>query len=354
MATPILVLVHGMGSHTENTLREEVETVLNEAYALYPSLEGTFASQVELLPVSYDTFFETYRQSLTRQNSPLHGALQALGGNATPIASAAVALNAIDLALSGDSFFHTHWLDVILYRYTMLAEPVRIHVAKAINGAVVRAGAGNVHILAHSLGTSVVHDALHTLYTHGAHRVGRPPIALNPRRSTLGSVHMVANVSHALQRTHKVGNSLVRPGRYGCTHHFAQYQHILDPIVRVEPFEPANDGRWVSHPEYLDKFYWDRPSEVTRANVHGLTHYLAIPSVHRHLFKLLFPPFKTLQAERNAADTTFFGGNAPDEAAALREITEVPPGAFDHPVLRLLQQAKALKDMVSGFKEVFR
>lgn len=351
---PILVVVHGMGRHTEQSLRSEVETVLGDAYSLYPSLGGSLLDRFELFPVVYDSVFESYRESLRQRTGPLHNALQALGGNATPIAKATGAINAIDAALSRDSFSTTHLLDVVLYRYTMLAEPVQVHVARAINAAVVKAGAGNVHVLAHSLGTSVVHDALHKLYSPGGVPDGeRSHIGLKPSSSRLGSVNMVANVSRALQHSQKVALSLVRPGERGCLHRYAQFQHKLDPIVRVEPFEPANDDRWVSDLEYRYKYHLDEPSEVLQANVHSLAHYLAIPSVHQYLFSLLFT-FKLTKKENNAAHATFHRETASEKAAALREITVEPPGLTDDRVQRLLEAVSALQEMAAGFQEDFR
>ena len=127
-------------------------------------------------------------------------------------------INQLEATLSKDSFFTTHWLDVILYYLTLLCEPVRLKVAEVVAARIAEVGGANVHVLAHSLGTAVVHDALAKTYgpdnlTASTGKV----LNLSPIEHRLGGVHMVANVSRALQTFVKVGSSIVRPGELGCT-----------------------------------------------------------------------------------------------------------------------------------------
>src|SRR5262245_55433206 len=60
-----LVVVHGMGQPTKDSVRREVIDTFSKAFAFYPSLKGkTVEDQVAIAPVVYNDLFDTLREKL--------------------------------------------------------------------------------------------------------------------------------------------------------------------------------------------------------------------------------------------------------------------------------------------------
>jgi hypothetical protein len=164
---------------------------------------------------------------------------------------------------------------------------------------------------------------------------------------------MVANVSRALQTFIKAGSSIVRPGKLGCVSNFFEYRHKLDPITRIRPFTPTDNGGWVTHDVFVANYALIEPTAVTRANVHDLGHYLAIPEVHQVLFDLLIG-FTPKKAERKEAEQQFFATTVQGKATALQAaFGNVGTDLNDGAIRDLLDAWKQLKDLVVNFGEKF-
>jgi hypothetical protein len=350
-----LIVVHGMGVHTEKTIEDEVVLALNKALNSYESkATARIQDLVKIVPVAFDDVFEKFRkdraaasESLLKRLEGVNGA-QFLGGVVQEIAQ-------VEADLGGDEFFDTHWLDVLLYRLTMLNESIRLRMAKKVVDSILAVGGSNVHVRAHSLGTAVLHDALAKAYgpDNLVDESGRT-LNLHPVTHRLGGIHMVANVSRALQTFIKVGSSIVRPGKLGCVSTFFEYRHKLDPITRIRPFTPTDNGGWVTHDVFVANYALIEPTAVTQMNVHDLGHYLAIPEVHQQLFGMLID-FEPKKAEREAAEKRFFESTVQGKARALQSAfgtvgTDLNEGA----ILDLLTAWKQFKDLVVTFGETFK
>lgn len=353
MPSSTLVVVHGMGQHSAASVDKEVDDACTAAFGFYDSLNGVRPKdKFNIVPVVYDDIFDDYRQKLSTQAGSIAEKIGSIEG---PLAiDAAKAVTDIESDLSTDSFFNTHWLDVILYRFTLLSEPVRLRVAEAVATAVKDVGPSKVHVLGHSLGTSVAHDALAKSY--GPENIQLPGggtvLNLSPTTHRLGSIHMVANVSRALQTFTKVGSSIVRPGPLGCTSALVEYRHKLDPVPKIRPFNPTDNGGWIPHAIFNSVYMLKEPSAVTAANVHGLGHYLTNPEVHLVLFRLLFD-FRPKKAERDAGEHAYFATTVEGKAKALQNAFGDFSPPDENSVKALLAAAKALKDMIAGFGESF-
>jgi hypothetical protein len=351
-----LIVVHGMGEHTEKTIQDEVVLALNKALNSYESKAAArIQDLVKIIPVAFDDVFEKFRkdraataESLLKQLEGVNGA-RFLGGVVQEIAR-------VEANLGGDEFFDTHWVDVLLYRLTLLNESIRLRTAKKVVDTILAAGgASNVHVLAHSLGTAVLHDAL--AKTYGPDNLvdeSGKALNLNPVTHRLGGIHMIANVSRALQTFIKVGSSIVRPGKLGCVSTFFEYRHKLDPITRIRPFTPTDNGGWVTHNVFVSNYALVEPTAVTRVNVHDLSHYLAIPEVHQKLFAMLIG-FVPKKAEKKVAEQKFFDSTVQSKAKALQSTfgnvgTDLNEGA----ILDLLTTWKQLKDVVVTLGETFK
>ncbi|WP_290649120.1 hypothetical protein [Aquisalimonas sp.] len=354
MAKRQLIVVHGMGQHTEASFRGEVLNACQQAFGLYESLKDqNVTDKFGVIAVGYGDFFESLRNMLGERSQSLGEQLQT-NRRARLISTDAVArLNGIESEIANDSFFTTHWLDVLLYRFTILNEPIRLRLAERLATVIAEHGPSNVHVLGHSLGTAVVHDTLAKAYGPDDFRDEAGNARnLNPTTHRLGSVHMVANVSRALDSFQGVGASIVKPGRGGCVSRFQEHRHKLDPITWVRPFDPKDNDGWVTPTAYRRSYALNRLQAVTGANTHAIGHYLLDPQVHRPLFLHLFD-FRPDADEAATAHQRFADRSLRERAAELQNaIGDFRPGSDDG-VMDVLRAAQALNAQVQRFGEEF-
>ena len=112
MAKKKLVVVHGMGHHTEASVAKEVGEAFSYAFGLYDSLRGkSFAQEFDLSVVEYNSFFEDYRQVLQLNADNVLTALNRLTGDFPPIPSLTAEIARLDGSVREDNFFNSHWLN---------------------------------------------------------------------------------------------------------------------------------------------------------------------------------------------------------------------------------------------------
>jgi hypothetical protein len=149
-------------------------------------------------------------------------------------------------------------------------------------------------IVAHSLGTSVVHDSLQIL---GTEPIAGFTNALGPPNERFRAIFMLANVSRVLESGVGAFESIVRGGgqndlKSTCTR-FLSFRHELDPFCVLKPFLPNdfdptfNRIRSLSHYRDFD--------------IHGLEHYLDHPRVHVPLINSICGVDRITPDERDAA-----------------------------------------------------
>jgi len=257
-----------------------------------------------------------------------------------------------DSELNQDNFFKTHWLDVIFYRFTGLGELIRIKLAKLITETIGNIGAQNVHVLGHSLGTSVVHDTLASLYAPP----GQSSLDhnLSPRTSKLASMHLVANVSRLLQSFADVNQSVVNPCKKGCVGTYYQYRHVLDPFMIPSPFDPVINEIWCEEIEHDEFMYRElKPKVVTDLNTHGVTHYLKNPVCHVPLLQVLNIDFAPTKTERNRAFKAHNQTALQGKAELLQQKWDAIDLTNKQSVEAFIRAAQALRDMLATFGKDF-
>ena len=180
-----LFIVHGMGAHPEGQWHTEIVQTLRAVYQQYEPLnEMPFDDRIEIVPVSYDRHFESLRQNWKNSEA----LLGQLNGSGTGEVLQKQVLEWADLGID-DSFFWTHVMDVVLYRlFDLVRVPVEQTIAKTIADTLQDNGSPPWSILAHSLGTSVIHGTLYRAYSDDQY-------GLNPRAVRPRVIMMVANVS---------------------------------------------------------------------------------------------------------------------------------------------------------------
>ena len=311
-----IVLVHGMGQTKAGEFRQQFVDGIKAALKLYGASAAFYEQSNELKfggktftlhEFAYNDKFEEKRKAAEEAAGTLRAKIDAIAvrsGNKTRLLNALVDMN--EWFGTGD-FFQTHWVDVLLYRFTVVGEAIRVELGKEIANLLKTTGVspGSVHVVAHSLGTSVVHDTLDRLYTDG---VKDPETGMRHRLDRhahrLASVHLFANVSKVLEGGVGPANSVVKPGAQGCTHLYVQYNHELDPIPRVEEFAPAY-GNWVSDDAFEFDYDYRQARAITDANVHGFGHYLLDPENHVALIQTALGAGSVLRGKKTAARQAF-------------------------------------------------
>lgn len=356
MENPCLIVVHGMGEHTQESVLKEVNAAFKTIFSRYESLKNVDPEErFDLIAVDYNRYFEDYRKALGEQaGSDVAKALAGVQGD-FPFAKAAEKILNLGASVTEDKFFNTHWLDVILYRLSLRRELIQLDLAARIAKEVRDRQPGNVHVLGHSLGTSVVHDTLAKLYGPEEFHAEVDPVEqkklkLHNDDNRVGSIHMVSNVSRLLASSVKVGASEVRPSR--CCSAYLEYRHKLDPFAKLAPFDPTITG-WVPPTVYQDSYELIEPKNVTDLNVHGLTHYLINPEVHLSLLWRIMS-FYPSDVEIAKAWDEYFSTTIEGQVTAVREAfesfnytigEELPP---TEKVKKLLEAGVTLKDAIES------
>ena len=284
-----LLVLHGMGQHTAESFKKEVYDSLKSAFQLYPSLKNVDPeANTEIIGIGYNHIFDAQRSLMAERSKDIKSRLGEIEDMADDLIQNVFSeIQGIEQGIEDQSFFQTHLVDVLMYRFTTLGERVRIEVAEKIAQAVatVMGGSQNVHILAHSLGTAVLHDTLAKLYTDDWRQQAK---SLSVRSHKLGSLHLVANTSRVLESFIKVSASVVKPDKLGCTTLYREYRHKYDPITWAKAFNPSDNGNWISNERWHLGFYrLIEPTSITsqQGHTHAIQHYIQNPLVHLNLFR---------------------------------------------------------------------
>jgi hypothetical protein len=296
----VLFLVHGMGVQGKDW-SGGMQKAIRGAFEKLPALSGVaFDDQFEFAPVRYDDFFDDLRTQWAGQARSLLDFLNPLatkgelGRTEKFIEKAAQAGG----SFNKNDFAHTHLLDVFLYRFaTQTREEVRVAVGKQILQKLTkldRTSPIRWSVIAHSLGTSVAHDALHEAFTAGTLRDLTFPNALV----------MLANVSRVVESDIDVYTSTVAPGapaapRFG-VRHYVNANNNWDPFPAPAPFEPVST--WPAPGVRDEGLYTDvLIKDIEAVNVHDVEHYIRNPRVHGPMFNAIFGREKVPAEEIAAA-----------------------------------------------------
>lgn len=280
----LLYLLHGMGVHGKGWDSDVVDrlTTLPSTYGYqwFADHEG-FGPSVRLVPVSYDEAFSDLLTQWDRSSAALGDFTQEHG-----IAIPDLLGWLHDVDEEEGKFFWSHLVDVLLYRFVpTVTARVRTSVKEQIATALLEASGDEneivqTSVLAHSLGTSVAHDALALLATQPTEQGNRRLMIENHHFEHL---FMLSNVSRVLETTPKVYESAVRPpgaGGAAYLNWYYNFQHRFDPFPAVKPFAPVGWGR-----RYRAVLDGERKVDF---DTHDFLNYLDDPQVHIPIYRALF------------------------------------------------------------------
>lgn len=309
MSKPLIIAVHGSGQHTKAGFAEQISTPLDKASKAFASLGASFSNHFDIEVVEYNSIFDRIRTQLAEDASTLSAKFPKF--NQVP----GLIQKITDLggSFSQDNFFYTHLLDVLLYK-SLYGQEVQVRVAKQILQLMTEHVGRPIYFMAHSLGTAVLHDTLHKLYSNQFSQSEQAEISqqlpyrsLNANEFPIAAVIMLANVSRLIGAGQNPYQSKVKPGTDGICQRFINCRHVLDPFTMIKRFEPS--AGWDNSP--FVAFRQVVIQGVGQVNVHEIEHYLQDPKVFQAIFKVLyngrFNPTPTESAAVAAAHQTVQG-----------------------------------------------
>jgi len=368
MARQYVFLFHGMGLHPKDEWAGSFKTTIHDALQNYAPFRGMSAASVEkqflrFIPIGYDDIFQGFR----KRTAELMGSI--VGGPGVRAGVSAAFKKIADSAAAGqgaEKFFWESALDPVLWQGIPLArDAVIARVSKQIGDALKEMNdegpLTRANVIAHSLGTSVAHDALVSLRFSAVDE-----ILFKPDSFKWQSVSMVANVSRLLEcvvppakvssagspdvHSHnapldafKVYRSCLRPGDTNSTcRKYLNFHHDGDPFTWPRAFTP---------PDWASPFYTEvttsRFDDVRR--VHDFELYFSDPAVHVQVLRAIFATDKLCTpAEVDAAVAAF---NAKHPEHATTEFNSLH-AIFDHDFDRELSLPKLAKFVVRVYQEL--
>lgn len=285
MQKHVIFLVHGMGDFEAGWAGDAI-ALLKRAYSEYKISDFIdFDDRFVFKEIEYNHIFEERRKAWKEEAEAINGILISNGFTE----SAATKLLSLANGATGDSFFKTHILDVIFYRFMpQIADQVKRFVQKSILEVTEEGDFASPPIwsvVAHSLGTAVVNETLHAMFTHPVSNT----LLSHTRKPEV--IAMVANVSRVLWNDGSIydrSTVFPHPDRVmGMCTYYLNFQHPLDPFPRIKSFHPPKPP-WrndMNRDNYILKKIGR--TDITDWNVHGFTHYLAHPAVQAAIFRAL-------------------------------------------------------------------
>lgn len=314
----LLFVVHGMGVHgqdwAEPTIAKLVALPAKYGYRWFTQ-HGALDQLVDIVPITYDGVFTRYLDDWSGSSTKL-AAFATTHGVALPQFFSWLGMS----SQTEKNFFWSHVVDVLMYRlFQIVTAEVRLRVRMAMADALTERMKGgqlvDASVVAHSLGTSVTHDALALLATQPIHTPQGDNRSFMLGNFSFQNVFMVANVSRVLETSPRVYESPVHPLTINpptaYTANYCNFRHLFDPFPLLRPFNPVGWG-----PGYLPV---ENLGHILQFNTHDLDHYLEDPRVHVPMLRQLIEPAAVTSAELAAATAQYLAMPEPTCIAQLEE-----------------------------------
>jgi hypothetical protein len=177
----LVFLVHGMGVHDAEDWAVPYIAALEEAYDQYQGLTDTpMTERFQFVPLRYDDIFSAIVNDWADNAEMLGAASAAVGAPVSKLTDWMKGAGELK-----DNVGWTHAADVLLYRaFSLVRERVCVHVAAQMTQAIAKqiadtGGFSRWSVIAHSLGTAVIHD-IRPFCTDPATAVPRPAPPRSP------------------------------------------------------------------------------------------------------------------------------------------------------------------------------
>ena len=274
MENPVVLLIHGMGTHSDESIKREFNSGLKQCLSFYDVNDFDVNEHFKLETFNYSEYWDDKRKKFAEHlDNEIKDSL-----SLTPslIQKIHEGIGEFD----GDEFLYTHVLDVLFYLTGALREQQLVELADklatVIKYHVNDTSSGNLVVVAHSLGTAFIHDALTQIY----------PKNLPPTTMGLDQLWSVATVSRLTQfvtnksdpkYSNVIDSSADEPGV--CKKFYPVFNDF-DPFCWFKRYQRLpNQGELLKtgYVRDLHKIYGDK--EGIRINPHDLREYFADPEV---------------------------------------------------------------------------
>ncbi|WOT04725.1 hypothetical protein [Shewanella youngdeokensis] len=347
MNKPMVLVIHGMGTHKPGETKKAIADGLNEAAKNFGLVDFDINNEVEFFQFNYSDYLDEIRLKDAEKAGELVKHLSVLQGLGLG-EQAVSALTSFFADFDEDEQFYTHWMDVIYYGLMYWGENIRVDLAKKINELMLERELGNrkLHIISHSLGTAVLHDTLAKLFRKDADISAKVP-QLDVDRFQIDSIWMVANVSRLLNLLNDIADpnhSVVTSDIGGCTDLLFNVRNEFDPFTWFKQYKRPieNGGRQI------------KVNTIRELNTHDLQQYMAAPDVADALFANLLdiPAISDTQYQQGVAKhaLTSINYNYAQLEDAVNDLSD-----NDEPqdkVQAIVSVAKALNSFQKTLKEI--
>jgi hypothetical protein len=293
--------VHGIGKHDADWVDEEKDNnttlrkQLEDTWKLYNANGrlGDFDNELDLVSIHYDFIYSKLYNQWAAEIGKLKTNLAAFPGltdKLDPLIK--IAENPAD-GVVNDEYFYTHILDVLWYwGNSLVQDKIIAEVADQIISDVAKHYGKTGHtfsIVAHSMGTSVVHKVIQALWTQPDYenRLGNNTSLSQALKFRI--LMQVSNTSYVLSaKRDQHYQTLVKPSAIanrGICRTMMNVSNRYDFISEMVPFDPPRD-EWLDAHTQWDKGYLDiETTRITSPNVHSICHYFENPLVHIPFFE---------------------------------------------------------------------
>jgi hypothetical protein len=327
----LIILVHGMGTHSVGDMKKEFVGALTERAKDFSLDLKEKLESVDYLEFNYSEYFDVIRKQFADNAAAQKKGFSYLAGRGFE-ASLLSQLNNFESKLGKDDFFYTHWLDVILYSTMYFGEKLRVDFINLLEKSMNKYGHSNIHIVCHSLGTALVYDSLAKYFRLDAN----PFDSIKDKKAgefNLNSIWAFANVSRMVNILNGLADPLystVTIGNKGCT------SIQFNIVNKYDPFT------WF-------KTYDRQQSEIITIedsrsiNTHDFYEYIAEPKVAREILNWIYD----IQIDENSFNAGAVAYNKGLFGDQLKNIKEtIDKARKDHSI-------QSIKDAIRAFKDIF-
>lgn len=295
MQKHFLIVVHGIGEHTSQSVTSEVVNALSK---IYPN----FSDEVETRAITYNHIFQRWLETASQD---WQGAINSLS-SVNHFSGAKDFLTRL-VNTDDQNFVKTHLFDAVLYMST-LGVRVQLEVAQQLSDVLEEYIAGGntsnrrIILMGHSLGTAVLHDTLHKMFRGGFEKDRLNQLSNMP--FTFNSLYQVANTSR-LFKTFVDPTTIetsVRPAPTGMIDRMYNVLNTYDPVPHLKRFQ-VDPASWIPESRWPRSVYREIELQaINSADIHSLDHYLSDPRLYLTLLFDLLDDYNPGDEEKKIKD----------------------------------------------------
>ena len=296
MSKHALFMVHGMGEQEDGWHKPAVKVLRkawNESTKLKQKTGLSFDQFYEIVAYRFSNKFIEYWADYKDQAKKL--------SKLTIVPKLPIIKTLFNVAKAqpdNDNSLLTHWGDVLLYGATGYQELIPEEIVASLRDR----NYNNYSVIAHSLGTRVMHDALQRAFSGDNvdyDMFGVPTVFLSAANVSRLMSFNTAEFEDRGSAEYKVFPS--NRQREGCCTHYITARHKLDIIGSLRPFKMHHTrisnafvaANYLNEAlPYLDLMPTTRYGDLTNfmSDVHSLENHLSHPSVYVPLFNRSYDP----------------------------------------------------------------